>query len=357
MNFNLEQDKRYVMGILNVTPDSFFDGGKYATLDKVMVRVDEMIAEGVDIIDIGGESSRPGSDRISIQEELDRILPVVSKIRDNYDIPISIDSMKSDVVEELLPFKIDIINDISSLSDNNFINILKKTDAYICLMHMIEDPSTMQNDPSYRNVTEEVFKYLEEKSTYCSENGISPKKIIIDPGFGFGKTLDHNYELLKNLDKFIEINPGAGLDNYDSFNTDLISNIQLYIVQETFSDYHGEEPIDPTKPMRVIDITEKTFKGFIYGLPMFLNARQDSCKTIEQLLGFDMLQDYNKFDYDSEPRTTQRIDQMLESARDFPAINNDIVDRLKQNKNRAVSKQHLWLLQKDFMDLMLDRKD
>ena len=206
MNFNLEEDKRYVMGILNVTPDSFFDGGKYATLDKVMVRVDEMIAEGVDIIDIGGESSRPGSDRISIQEELDRILPVVSKIRDNYDIPISIDSMKSDVVEELLPFKIDIINDISSLSDNNFINILKKTDAYICLMHMIEDPSTMQNDPSYRNVTEEVFKYLEEKSTYCSENGISPKKIIIDPGFGFGKTLDHNYELLKNLDKFIEIN-------------------------------------------------------------------------------------------------------------------------------------------------------
>ena len=206
MNFNLEQDKRYVMGILNVTPDSFFDGGKYATLDKVMVRVDEMIAEGVDIIDIGGESSRPGSDRISIQEELDRILPVVSKIRDNYDIPISIDSMKSDVVEELLPFKINIINDISSLSDNNFINILKKTDAYICLMHMIEDPSTMQNDPSYRNVTEEVFKYLEEKSTYCSENGTSPKKIIIDPGFGFGKTLDHNYELLKNLDKFIEIN-------------------------------------------------------------------------------------------------------------------------------------------------------
>ena len=175
MNFNLEEDKRYVMGILNVTPDSFFDGGKYATLDKVMVRVDEMIAEGVDIIDIGGESSRPGSDRISIQEELDRILPVVSKIRDNYDIPISIDSMKSDVVEELLPFNIDIINDISSLSDNNFINILKKTDAYICLMHMIEAPSTMQNDPSYRNVTEEVFKYLEEKSTYCSENGISPK--------------------------------------------------------------------------------------------------------------------------------------------------------------------------------------
>ena len=206
MKFNLEQDKCHVMGILNVTPDSFFDGGKYSTLDKVMVRVNEMITEGVDIIDIGGESSRPGSDRISIQEELDRILPVVSKIRDNYDIPISIDSMKSDVVEELLPFNINIMNDISSLSDDNFINILKKTDAHICLMHMIKDPSTMQNNPSYKNVTEEVFKYLKDKSRYCIENGIDPKKIIIDPGFGFGKTLDHNYELLKNLDKFIEIN-------------------------------------------------------------------------------------------------------------------------------------------------------
>jgi dihydropteroate synthase len=98
------------------------------------------------------------------------------------------------------------MNDISSLSDDNFINILKKTDAHICLMHMIKDPSTMQNNPSYKNVTEEVFKYLKDKSRYCIENGIDPKKIIIDPGFGFGKTLDHNYELLKNLDKFIEIN-------------------------------------------------------------------------------------------------------------------------------------------------------
>jgi len=206
MKFNLEQDKCHVMGILNVTPDSFFDGGKYSTVDKVMTRVDEMIAEGVDIIDVGGESSRPGSDRISIQEELDRILPVVSKIRDNYDIPISIDSMKSDVVEELLPYNINLINDISSLSDNNFINILKNTDTFICLMHMIEDPSTMQKNPSYKNVTEEVFKYLKQKSSYCTNNGINPKRIIIDPGFGFGKTLDHNYELLRNLDKFMEIN-------------------------------------------------------------------------------------------------------------------------------------------------------
>ena len=137
MSFNLNQDKCYIMGILNVTPDSFFDGGKYLTLDKIMFRVDKMIAEGTDIIDIGGESSRPGSLRISAQEELDRVFPVVSKIRENFDIPLSIDSMKSDVISELLPFKINIINDISSLSDPKLIDILISSDTYILsLIHI-----------------------------------------------------------------------------------------------------------------------------------------------------------------------------------------------------------------------------
>ena len=172
MDFTLDKDKYHIMGILNVTPDSFFDGGKYSSLDKIMFRVNEMINEGADIIDIGGESSRPGSERISIQEEIDRILPVVSKIRDNYDIPISIDSMKSDVVKQLLPYNINIINDISSLSDVKFIEILKSSDAYICLMHMSKDPSIMQNNPTYNDVTYDVFSYLQNKSNYCIENGI-----------------------------------------------------------------------------------------------------------------------------------------------------------------------------------------
>ena len=135
MNLNLSNKKSNIMGILNITPDSFYDGGKYTRLDHVMFRVEQMIAEGMDIIDIGGESSRPGSERISIQEEIDRLLPVVSKIRDNYDIPISIDSMKPDVILELLPYKINIINDISSISDMRFINIIKENNIYICLMH------------------------------------------------------------------------------------------------------------------------------------------------------------------------------------------------------------------------------
>jgi len=206
MSFNLNQDKCYIMGILNVTPDSFFDGGKYLTLDKTMFRVDKMIAEGADIIDIGGESSRPGSLRISAQEELDRVFPVVSKIRENFDIPLSIDSMKSDVISELLPFKINIVNDISSLSDPKLIDIITCSDTYICLMHMSEDPSTMQDNPNYNDVTQDVLSYLDKKSKHCIKCGVDPKKIIIDPGFGFGKTLDHNYEILRGLEKFTELN-------------------------------------------------------------------------------------------------------------------------------------------------------
>ena len=206
MSFNLNQDKCYIMGILNVTPDSFFDGGKYLTLDKIMFRVDKMIAEGTDIIDIGGESSRPGSLRISAQEELDRVFPVVSKIRENFDIPLSIDSMKSDVIRELLPLKINIVNDISSLSDPKLIDILTSSDTYICLMHMSEDPSTMQDDPNYNDVTQDVLSYLDKKSKHCIHPRLDPKKIIIDPRFGFGKTLNHNYEILKGLEKFTELN-------------------------------------------------------------------------------------------------------------------------------------------------------
>ena len=138
MRFTLEDNKCHIMGILNVTPDSFFDGGKYTDLDKIMIRVDQMINEGVDIIDIGGESSRPGSDRISVQEELDRILPVVSKIRESHGIPISIDSMKPDVVRELLSYNINIINDIS---DMILQWILEKDDLII-----ISDPSDIKKE-------------------------------------------------------------------------------------------------------------------------------------------------------------------------------------------------------------------
>ena len=190
MNLNLSNKKFNIMGILNITPDSFYDGGKYTNLDNVMFRVEQMISEGMDIIDIGG----------------DRLLPVVSKIRDNYDIPISIDSMKPDVIFELLPYKINIINDISSISDMRFINIIKENNTYICLMHMLDNPETMQNNPDYSCVVSTVKSYLEDRVKFCISHGISKDKIIIDPGFGFGKTLDHNYEILHKLKELSIVN-------------------------------------------------------------------------------------------------------------------------------------------------------
>ena len=205
MNFEITSQDYHIMGIINVTPDSFYDGGIYTSIDQILLHVDKMIKEGVDIVDIGGESSRPGSQRISIQEEIDRLLPVVEKIREHHDIPISIDSMKPEVIQQLLPYKIQIINDISSLSDDRFIKILKDTGTYICLMHMLKTPETMQDNPNYDNVLNDVTEFLQERFSYCLSQGIDKKNIIIDPGFGFGKTLEHNYTLLKNLRVLTEI--------------------------------------------------------------------------------------------------------------------------------------------------------
>lgn len=148
--------------------------------------------------------------------------------------------------------------------------------------------------------------------------------------------------------------PGT-FDSYNTFDADLLSNCLIYIVQETFSDYIGEEPADPTKPMFIMDVTEKTFKGFVYGMPMFLNARNGSVKSLEQE-GFDMLTDYSNYDYDSEPDLTKRLDLMLESAKEFPTPDREIVDRLLHNKQKAVSKEYAWYCQQEFIESMLDKK-
>ena len=205
MKFNLSKKETYIMGILNVTPDSFYDGGKYTEEKSIENKVREMINNGVDIIDIGAESSRPGSKRISVQEELKRLQPAVALIRKFTNIPLSIDSIKSEVISTLIPYDIQIINDISAGSDQNIISIAAKNNLYICIMHMQNNPESMQDDPRYSNVTEEIFDYFKVKMNLCTNLGVKEDKIIIDPGFGFGKTLDHNYTLLKNLNKFSEL--------------------------------------------------------------------------------------------------------------------------------------------------------
>ena len=206
MKYKLNTTSCQIMGVLNITPDSFYDGGKYDNIEKIMLRVKEMINQGVDIIDIGAESSRPGSKNISAKEEITRLLPVVSKIRESYNIPLSIDSTKSEVVSELVKYNIQIINDISAISDSRLLNIIKNQNIYVCLMHMQNSPENMQENPIYDNVVSDILLYLQDRQEYCINNGINKDKIIIDPGFGFGKNLNHNYTLLNNLKQLTSIN-------------------------------------------------------------------------------------------------------------------------------------------------------
>lgn len=198
----LISDKQlYVMGILNVTPDSFSDGGKFDNINSATEYALEMIETGADIIDVGGESSRPGAVKVSIDEEIKRTIPTIQNIiREKPNSIISIDTTKPEVAEFALESGALIINDISALSDIRMIDVVKKYDATLIIMHMQGKPSTMQDNPSFNNVVDDVYKYLEIKIKYAKENGVN--SIIVDPGIGFGKSSNHNYELLKNLTNF-----------------------------------------------------------------------------------------------------------------------------------------------------------
>ena len=194
-----------IMGVLNITDNSFYDGGKFNILEKSIKHAERMIQEGADIIDIGAESSKPGSESIPSTVQINKIEPVLDAIREKYDIPISIDTRSSKVISKLLKYKINIVNDISSLEDEDLIDIIKENNLSISLMHMKGTPKNMQDNPSYNDVVNEIYTYLESKANHCINNGINKNKIIIDPGFGFGKSLEHNYIILNNLKKFSKL--------------------------------------------------------------------------------------------------------------------------------------------------------
>ena len=194
-----------VMGILNVTPDSFSDGGKYIHTDDAVHKAIKMIDEGASIIDIGGYSSRPGAKNISEDEELDRVIPVVERLSQETDIPISIDTFRSRVADESIKVGASIINDISAGSDDvNMIPTVAKHNVPFIAMHKQGQPSNMQNNPQYSNVLEEVHSYLKQVIDRCKSAGI--EDVIIDPGFGFGKSISHNYMLLSHLSEFKSLN-------------------------------------------------------------------------------------------------------------------------------------------------------
>lgn len=192
--------KTIIMGILNVTPDSFFDGGKYLNRDKAVVRAREMEREGADIIDIGGQSTRPGAKRVSIQEELDRVMPVVEAVCASIKAPVSIDTYYADVAEAAILKGACIINDITALSgDERMCEVAARHGAAVVLMHMQGAPEKMQKNPRYNNVIGEISRFLKSRISFAEENGIKKDRIIIDPGIGFGKTVRHNLEILNKL--------------------------------------------------------------------------------------------------------------------------------------------------------------
>ena len=194
-------DRVLIQGILNITPDSFSDGGLYLNPKKAFNKAIKLLNDGCDIIDIGGESSRPGSTPISSQEEIDRIIPVVEKIKNEVECLISVDTYKADVASEAIKYGANIVNDISGLShDPDMIDLVVKNNIPVILMHMQGDPKSMQKNPSYHNVIDEISTFFKKQIEKLNIKGFPLDKIILDPGIGFGKTLQHNLKILKNID-------------------------------------------------------------------------------------------------------------------------------------------------------------
>ena len=194
------------MGILNVTPDSFSDGGQFVSEDRALQQSHDMVRDGAAIVDVGGESTRPGAQEVSVEEERQRVLPIINSIHQELpDTIISIDSSKPEVMADAIAAGAHLVNDVNALRAPGAVDVIADSNVAICLMHMQGEPRTMQNDPQYNNVVEDVFEFLQRRIEVCIKAGINKNRIIVDPGFGFGKTLQHNLLLLKNLYRFKEL--------------------------------------------------------------------------------------------------------------------------------------------------------
>jgi dihydropteroate synthase len=200
INELLKLKRTLIMGILNVTPDSFSDGGLFVDTDKAVEHAKQMVADGADIIDVGGESSRPGSDPVSEEEELNRVKKIVSRLVNELDVPISIDTYKPTVAEACLKTGASIVNDISGFRDQKMIDVAAKHKAVAVIMHMQGKPKNMQQNPEYTDVIKEISEFLKNRITECRKAGI--EDIVVDPGIGFGKKTEHNLEILRRLHEF-----------------------------------------------------------------------------------------------------------------------------------------------------------
>ena len=191
-----------IMGILNFTPDSFSDSGQFYQLDKALIQIEKMLQAGASIIDIGGESTRPNADEVTLEQELERVVPLVETVRKRFDCWISVDTSKAQVMAECAKVGMDLINDIRALQEPQALETALGLGLPVCLMHMQGQPRTMQANPHYDDVVGEVLEFLQKRTALCLKEGMKPENIIWDVGFGFGKTVQHNYKLLQQLARF-----------------------------------------------------------------------------------------------------------------------------------------------------------
>jgi len=202
---SLENNQALVMAILNVTPDSFSDGGRFTDEYAIRKQLELMAEAGVDIVDIGGESTRPNATPVSLNEELDRVLPFVELVKKEFDLPVSVDTYKVPVMSESIRLGVDMINDVNALQSNGAKELIAKSGVLACLMHKQGSPQSMQNSPRYNDVILDVKQFLLEQIDLCIGKGVKKSQLLIDPGFGFGKTFSHNQELFRSLEIFSEL--------------------------------------------------------------------------------------------------------------------------------------------------------
>jgi dihydropteroate synthase len=216
----LELDRARIAGIVNVTPDSFSDGGRFIDAEQAIAHALKLVDEGADLLDVGGESTRPGADAVDAKEEIARIVPVIEGIAKATAVPISVDTSKPDVMRAAVAAGAGIINDVRALREDGALDAAAALGVPVVLMHMLGEPRTMQDDPQYDDVVGDVHRFLTDRLFACQMSGIDKKKILVDPGFGFGKTLAHNLALLRALDRFAEIAPVvAGLSRKATIGT------------------------------------------------------------------------------------------------------------------------------------------
>ena len=259
--------KTLVMGVLNLTPDSFSDGGLFTTKEKALDQCLKMINEGADLIDVGGESTRPGSDPLSINEELDRTIPIIEKIRSITDCTISIDSYKSEVVEAALNVGANIVNDISGLTfDHNMAELISQKKSPIIMMHINGKPKIMQENPRYDNLLKDILDFFSRQLELAQSAGIDSSKIILDPGLGFGKKVEHNFELIRKLPQIcamgfpVLVGPSRKSFIGEALNLPINDRIEGTMASITASVINGARIVrvhDIQKTRRTVTIAEK----------------------------------------------------------------------------------------------------